>query len=104
MAMRVLFRLLLALAGLSLVPAAAHAAHAAPDRLAEALALPVASNLAGARDVPRFAWVENEAGVRNIWTAMRGEPARCLTMFDEDDGQLLYGLALSGDGTALAYV
>ncbi|HZF94186.1 MAG TPA: prolyl oligopeptidase family serine peptidase [Allosphingosinicella sp.] len=101
MAMRVLLRFLLALAGLSLVPAAAAAA---PDRLAEALALPVASNLAGARDVPRFAWVENEAGVRNIWTAMRGETARRLTMYDEDDGQLLYGLALSGDGSTLAFV
>jgi dipeptidyl aminopeptidase/acylaminoacyl peptidase len=100
MAMRVLLRFLLALAGLSLaVPAAA-----APDRLAEALALPVASNLAGARDVPRFAWVENEAGVRNLWTAMRGETPRRLTLYDEDDGQLLYGLALSGDGTALAFV
>jgi dipeptidyl aminopeptidase/acylaminoacyl peptidase len=101
MAMRILLRFLLALAGLSLVqPAAA----AAPDRLAEALALPVASGLAGARDVPRFAWVENEAGVRNIWTAVRGEPARRLTAFTEDDGQLLYGVAMSNDGATLAFV
>ncbi|HEY0013166.1 MAG TPA: prolyl oligopeptidase family serine peptidase [Allosphingosinicella sp.] len=100
MAMRVLLRFLLALAGLSLVQPAA----AAPDRLTEALALPVASGLAGARDVPRFAWVENEAGVRNIWTAVRGEPARRLTSFTQDDGQLLYGVVLSNDGTTLAFV
>jgi dipeptidyl aminopeptidase/acylaminoacyl peptidase len=101
MAMRVLLRFLLALAGLSLVPSAAAAA---PDRLAAALALPVASNLAGARDVPRFAWVENEAGVRSLWTAVRGGRAWRLTGFAEDDGQLLYGLALSGDGSTLAFV
>jgi dipeptidyl aminopeptidase/acylaminoacyl peptidase len=99
-AMRILLRFLLALAALSFVQPAA----AAPDPLAEALALPVASGLAGARDVARFAWVENEAGVRNIWTATRGQPARRLTDFAEDDGQLLYGVALSNDGTALAFV
>lgn len=98
--MRVLLRFLLALAGLSFaVPAAA-----TPDRLAEALALPAASGLTGAPNVPRFAWVENEAGVRNIWTALRGEAARRLTAFAEDDGQLLYGLALSPDGGSIAFV
>ncbi len=100
MALRVFLRFMLALAGLALAQPAA----AAPDRLADALALPVASNLAGARDVPRFAWVENEAGVRNLWTAMRGEPARRLTAFAEDDGQLLYGVAVSADGTIIAFV
>jgi dipeptidyl aminopeptidase/acylaminoacyl peptidase len=96
-----LFRLWLTAIALALVsPAAA----AAPDPLAEALALPVASGLTGARDVPRFAWIVNEAGVRNVWLATRGQPARRLTAFAEDDGQELSELALSNDGADLAFV
>lgn len=74
------------------------------DPLAEALALPVASGLSGARDAPRFAWVENAAGVRNIQVATRGQPARRLTAFTEDDGQQLYDLVFSNDGADLAFV
>lgn len=98
-------RLLLALwgAGLMLGPASAFAP-AKPDPLAAALALPVASELVGARDAPRFAWVESAAGVRNIWFAERGQPARALTAFTEDDGQPLSDLALSPDGSQLAFV
>lgn len=74
------------------------------DPLAAALALPAAGELVGARDAPRFAWVESAAGVLNIWFAERGTPARRLTAFIEDDGQPLSDLALSSDGTALAFV
>lgn len=88
------FGLLLSQAGLA----------AAPDRLAQNLALPHASGLAGARDVPLFAWVENQAGVRNIWVAGPGRPARQLTAFDQDDGQQIYDLELGNDGTAIAFV
>jgi len=98
-------RLLVALwgAGLMLAPASA-AAPARRDALAEALALPVAGELVGARDAPRFAWVETAAGVRNIWFAERGHAARRLTAFTEDDGQPLSDLALSSDGAHLAFV
>ena len=83
-------------------PAAQHSeAHPA---LAEALALPVASALVGAEAAPRFAWVENEAGVRNIWVADGGRPARRVTAYSQDDGQALYDLAFSRDGTSLAFV
>ncbi|HEU0099388.1 MAG TPA: prolyl oligopeptidase family serine peptidase [Allosphingosinicella sp.] len=68
------------------------------------MALPVASELVGARDAPRFAWVETAAGVRNIWFAERGRPARRLTGFTEDDGQPLSDLALSSNGEQLAFV
>ncbi|HEX8643873.1 MAG TPA: prolyl oligopeptidase family serine peptidase [Allosphingosinicella sp.] len=101
MALRLLYRLALGLIGFSL---AQPAVTAAPDPLAEALALPVASGLTGARNAPRFGWIANEAGVRNVWAAARGERARLLTAFTEDDGQLLYGLALSNDGSSLAFV
>jgi dipeptidyl aminopeptidase/acylaminoacyl peptidase len=97
---RYLFRLWLGLFGLALaIPAAALA-----DPLAEALALPVASGLTGAAEAPRFAWVENTAGVRNIWVATPGLPARRLTANTQDDGLQLYGLAFSRDGSSLAFV
>lgn len=100
MAWRSCLRLVLCAAGLALAPPSA----GAPDRLAESLALPVASHLVGARDRARFAWVENEAGVRNIWFADRGRPARRVTDYAGDDGLELSGLALSPDGAALAFV
>jgi dipeptidyl aminopeptidase/acylaminoacyl peptidase len=98
-------RLLLTLwaASLALAPASAFAPPA-PDPLAAALALPVASELVGARDAQRFAWVESAAGIRNIWFADRGRAPRRLTAFAGDDGQPLYDLALSNDGTGLAFV
>lgn len=72
--------------------------------LAATLALPIASWLVGAKDVPRFAWVRNAGGVRNIWVAIPGEPARAITAFADDDGQQLYDLAFSSDGTRIAFV
>jgi dipeptidyl aminopeptidase/acylaminoacyl peptidase len=77
---------------------------AVPDALETALALPVASWLTGAQDVARFAWIETAAGVRNIWVADKGKPARALTAFSQDDGIELYDLAFSRDGTKLAFV
>lgn len=90
-------------AGLMLGPASAFAP-AQRDPLAAALALPLASELVGARDAPRFAWVESAAGVRNLWFAERGQAARALTAFTKDDGRQLYDLALSSDGAQLAFV
>lgn len=77
---------------------------AAPDPLADALALPLASDLVGARDAPRFAWVESAGGIRNLWFAERGRAARRLTAFAEDHGRLLSDLVLSPDGADLAFV
>ena len=80
------------------------AAQAQPDLLAEALALPVTGGLVGARNTERFAWIENAAGVRNIWIAEPGQPARRVTEYSEDDGIELSDLALSDDGARLAFV
>lgn len=80
------------------------ASPAAAEDIAKTLSLPVAGELVGARDVARFAWVENEAGIRNIWIADKGAPARKLTAFAEDDGLEIYDLAFTHDGSALAYV
>jgi len=76
----------------------------AADDLAATLALPIASGLVGARDVPRFAWTSNAGGVRNIWVATPGTAARPITAFTDDDGKLLSDLALSRDGAAIAFV
>ena len=89
---------------LCLVALAQPAATAGRDRLAELLALPVASELTGAAEAPRFAWVVNAAGVRNVWTGGPGEPARRITAFAADDGEPIYGLTLSRDGRNLAFV
>ncbi|HEX8514245.1 MAG TPA: alpha/beta fold hydrolase [Allosphingosinicella sp.] len=98
-------RLLVGLWGavLLLGPASAFGAERG-DPLAAALALPVASELVGARDAPSFAWVESAAGIRSIWFAERGRSARPLIVAAQDDGQPIYDLALSPDGTRLAFV
>lgn len=96
----------LLLCALALVSAAVpvQAAPVRRDLLAEALALPVAGNLVGARNSERFAWIENAAGVRNIWVGAPGRAAHPLTFYVDDDGVELSGLALSDDGTRLAFV
>ena len=98
-AIRPLFCLLLALA-----PIATPAAAPSPPSIAQLLAMPTASGLVGADRRPLYAWVENRTGVRNVWTAVPGRPARRLTAHRQDDGQDLYGLAFDTAGTRLAYV
>ncbi len=91
----------LGIAGLLLSPPAL----AAPaDDLAAALAMPTASDLVGAASAERFAWVENVAGVRNVWVGGPDSPARAVTAYDTDDGLEIYDLALSPDGKRLAFV
>ena len=51
------------------------------DALAANLALPFASDLTGARQARVFAWIEDEAGSRNIWVAGPGVPAHARTAF-----------------------
>jgi len=88
-------------AGLALTqPAVA----AAVEDISRTLSLPVAGGLTGARDKPRFAWIENMAGVRNIWIADKDSPARAITSFGEDDGLELYDLAFTPGGSTLAFV
>ncbi|NML05226.1 S9 family peptidase [Sphingomonas sp. G-3-2-10] len=101
MALRNLLRI--ALGALALATAPAAVAQKA-DPLAEAMALPHAGQLTGARDAGRFAWVETASGVRNIWIADKGQPARQVTRFTQDDGQPLYHVTLSRDGKQIAFV
>ncbi|WP_083672217.1 prolyl oligopeptidase family serine peptidase [Sphingomonas montana] len=75
-----------------------------PTPIARALAMPTAGGLVGAAGRPRFAWVENRAGVRNLWLADVGTPARRLTAYAQDDGQDLYDLTFDAPGDHVAYV
>lgn len=101
MTLRLFFRLWLVVIGATLAPATV-----AQERgsLEQSLALPVASNLTGARDAARFGWVLNAAGVRNIWTGGPEQTARRVTAYTQDDGLQLYHLAFSYDGAQLAFV
>lgn len=87
---------------------AAAAAPVEPDHrpaIARLLALPMTVGLVGASDQPVFAWVELRAGVRNIWlSSSREQPPRRLTDRAIDDGVDLHSLALSRDGTSIAWV
>lgn len=74
------------------------------DDLAGALAMPRAGSLVGAKQAARFAWVETQAGVRNIWIGGPDQNAHAVTAYTQDDGQLIYDLSLSRDGQMLAFV
>jgi dipeptidyl aminopeptidase/acylaminoacyl peptidase len=74
------------------------------DALAADLALPFASDLAGARRAPVFAWIVDAAGARNIWVASPDAPAHPRTTFTGDDGIELSDLVLSPDGRRLLFV
>ena len=97
-------RTILALGSPALLLGSAALSAAPGDDLAAHLALPIASDLAGARDVPRFAWIENAAGARNVWIGGPGMAAHALTQNSEDDGVELSDVTLSEDGSAVAFV
>jgi len=80
-------------------------AAARPFTLEEVLSAPYPTGLVAAKAADRIAWVENDRGVRNVWTAAAPgfEPVK-LTSYAEDDGQEISGLALTPDGAALVYV
>src|SRR4051812_35460878 len=65
------------------------------DRLLDA---PYANEMTAAPAGSRVAWVMNERGTRNIWTAdASGGPASKRTDHRDDDGQELWDLQWSAD-------
>lgn len=76
----------------------------ARHQIKELLAMPFATDLVGASKAERFAWVEKRKGVRNILAVDGTGMPKALTHFTQDDGTDLWGLALSPNGKALAYV
>jgi len=73
--------------------------------LEEVLSPGFAYNLVAAAGAERIAWLENERGMRNVYTATPPDftPVR-LTHFMEDDGTDLTGLQISGDGSVVAFI
>src|ERR1700761_2004419 len=74
------------------------AAHAASFSIEQVLSAPFPSGLVASADGNRFAWVNNEAGRRNVWLASRnasgkGYESKQLTSFSDDDGQDMADLA-----------
>ena len=63
------------------------------------------SSLVSAKHADRIAWIENERGMRNVYTAMPPgyEPVR-LTNYSEDDGIELTGLQISDDGEIVSFI
>ncbi|MCG8604593.1 prolyl oligopeptidase family serine peptidase [bacterium] len=73
--------------------------------LDDILSAPYTSDLTAAANVDRLAWVANERGVRNIWTAAAPQfKAQKLTGYDADDGQTIGSLRLTPVGKILVYV
>jgi dipeptidyl aminopeptidase/acylaminoacyl peptidase len=96
-----------AAAGIAMGIALTGAAQAADGGIdiADLLSAPQPEQLTASRGAPVLAWVSNERGARNLWSARAPQFApRKLTAFDEDDGQLLGSPQLSRDGRWLAYV
>jgi len=84
---------------------AATAAEAAGFTLPQVLSYPYPQELAAAPKGGALAWVQDEAGVRNVWMVegAAGTP-RQLTHYTEDDGQELTQLCFSPDGSYLLFV
>jgi dipeptidyl aminopeptidase/acylaminoacyl peptidase len=70
----------------------------------QVMSAPFASDLTAALTGARFAWIENEQGRRNIYTAAAPDfTAHKLTSFDQDDGQEISELAWAPDGSYLLF-
>lgn len=100
-------------AGLSLILPFAFAvavAAAAPSAgktftLAEVLSTPFPKNLTSARDVDRIAWILNDRGARNVWTAVAPDfkPVN-LTGFARDEVFEIPEVSLTADGKTVVFV
>lgn len=71
----------------------------------QVLSTPYPSEPTSADEADRIAWVMNEEGVRNIWTAAAPDytPVK-LTDYSEDNGIPISSLKLSPDGSSLIYI
>jgi hypothetical protein len=94
--------LVFVLATVSAVPAFAQPR---PFTLEQVLSYAFCYELVSARKADRIAWLENEEGRRNVYTAAAPDFRRVrLTSFMDDDGTDLSGLAISDDGAVVVFV
>ncbi len=77
----------------------------APPTIDQLMSAPFPSSLAAAPAGGHFAWVQNAAGVRNIWVAAAPDyTAKAITAYKNDDGQEIGSLTWTGDGATVVYV
>ncbi len=91
--------------GLSLLVSSPAGSRAQTFSLEQILGAPYVTDLVAADGADRLAWVVNQRGVRNVWTAAAPDfdPVQ-LTRYTEDDGQPVGSLRLTRDGALLVYV
>jgi dipeptidyl aminopeptidase/acylaminoacyl peptidase len=74
----------------------------------QALSAPFASDLTPGPKPGTLAWMENEQGHRNLWIGTRTPEgqykAKRLTAYEADDGQEMYDITWTPDGTNIVYV
>ncbi|MGA2382791.1 MAG: prolyl oligopeptidase family serine peptidase [Gemmatimonadales bacterium] len=93
------------LLALILTVVATTAALAQQFTLEQVRGYPYPTELVAAPNGAAIAWVLNERGVRNVWTASGPDwMPRQLTGYTADDGQELTQLAFSADGNTVVYV
>ncbi len=70
------------------------------------MSAPFPSSMAAAPTGGHVAWVQNAAGVRNVWvsTAPDYAAAKAITAFKNDDGQEISSLAWTADAGAIVFV
>ena len=83
----------------------ASVAHAQRFSIEDVLSPGYPSGLVAAKAADRIAWIENEEGGRNVYTAAAPdfEPVR-LTRFGDDDGHDLSTLRISDDGSVVVFL
>ena len=96
---------LCALFALTAASSSAAAPGTSPGELAQALSYPFQDQLVSAPFADRIAWVQDIAGLRNVWTAQGPEfTPHQLTHYTRDDGQELTQLTFSPDASRLVFV
>ena len=73
--------------------------------LEQVMSAPFPSDLVAAPSGGRFAWAQDDRGMRNLWVAEApAYQGRQVTRYAEDDGQELSGVQFTPDGRSLVYV
>jgi len=88
-----------------LVTCAAVPARAQSFTLEHVMSAPFPSDLTAAPSGGKFAWVQDDRGMRNLWVAEApAYQGRQVTRYAEDDGQELSNVQFTPDGSSLVYV
>src|SRR5574341_109471 len=88
-----------------LVTCATMPAQAQSFTLEQVMAAPFPSDLVAAPNGGKFAWVQDDRGVRNLWVAEApAYQGRQVTRYAADDGQELSNPQLTPDGMSLVFV